>query len=327
MKQSSKIKFVIACFVIVVLIIGIAIGLNRYFSASADNATLPTSTTTTLTQTQTYGAKIVAFSYNAKDIVLYKYDSGEWWGGGDTSNWVKVTDDAKMAEEYKSLDPSTAYEYKTITNGLKDNHQDQAAGMRILLARFKDAAVNNLVDATFTLSDGSYVSVSTINKNPGAYSISSDGKLTIDAGAPAPTNSTGVTSSASPTRLVGSANSGSEGGSSGTDGTTSIGGGGGSISLPGGITINQPSALSKFTSFDNAYEGIFSIVVGVAGAIFIAMLLYGGIMYLTSMGVEEQSVKARKILLDAVIGIGIVALSWTVGSWVIGQLQNAGFLK
>jgi len=74
-------------------------------------------------------------------------------------------------------------------------------------------------------------------------------------------------------------------------------------------------------SFESNVLTVFSIAVGAAAAIFIIMLLIGGIQYLTSMGNEEQTTKAKKLLIDAIIGMVVVAVAYAAGHWVLGQLN------
>ncbi len=60
---------------------------------------------------------------------------------------------------------------------------------------------------------------------------------------------------------------------------------------------------------------ILDFVFGAAGAIFVIMIIVGGLQYLTSAGNEETATKAKKIMTYAVAGIVI-----TVGAWAISEL-------
>lgn len=100
------------------------------------------------------------------------------------------------------------------------------------------------------------------------------------------------------------------------------GGSGDGITLPGGITITKPSNLPKvFSDVETAFTFLLNLAVGVAGGIFTIMLLVGGVQYLTTMGNEEANAKAKKTLLNAVIGIIVVAVTWVVGGWVLSVLE------
>jgi hypothetical protein len=72
---------------------------------------------------------------------------------------------------------------------------------------------------------------------------------------------------------------------------------------------------------------IANFVFGAAGAVFVVMFIAGGIQYLTTMGNEEASTKAKKLLTDAVIGIVIVVTAWAIANYIltgIGGEANFG---
>ena len=65
---------------------------------------------------------------------------------------------------------------------------------------------------------------------------------------------------------------------------------------------------------------IFNWVAVIAGLIFVVLFLVGGVQYLTAAGNEEQSSKAKKLLVDAVVGLLIVMVAWAAGRWVLNSL-------
>lgn len=65
---------------------------------------------------------------------------------------------------------------------------------------------------------------------------------------------------------------------------------------------------------------IFTVIIELAGAIFMLMLLFGGFQYLTGAGDEEKTGKAKKMMLDAVIGLVLTLLAYAIGKTVIGLL-------
>lgn len=87
--------------------------------------------------------------------------------------------------------------------------------------------------------------------------------------------------------------------------------------------------MQGFQNLDTAVRTIFNLAVGIAATIFIVMLLIGGIQYLTSMGNEEATTKAKKLLVDSVIGIVIVAVAYAGGDWILKHINlfNREFLK
>ncbi len=69
--------------------------------------------------------------------------------------------------------------------------------------------------------------------------------------------------------------------------------------------------------FGKVLKTLFTFVFGAAGVVFVILFLVGGIQYLTSAGNEEASTKAKKLLIDAVIGLVIVVISYAAATWII----------
>lgn len=76
----------------------------------------------------------------------------------------------------------------------------------------------------------------------------------------------------------------------------------------------------QFRDFKVVILNSFNIVIIVAGIGFVVLLLYGGVRYLTSLGNEDATKNARQIMLDAAIGLAIVAVAWAVGNYVLQLL-------
>lgn len=76
-----------------------------------------------------------------------------------------------------------------------------------------------------------------------------------------------------------------------------------------------------FQNINTAAYTLFNVAGGVAGAVFIVMLLVGGVQYLTAMGNEEATTKAKKLLINAVVGIVIVAIAYAAGWYVLRALN------
>lgn len=75
-----------------------------------------------------------------------------------------------------------------------------------------------------------------------------------------------------------------------------------------------------FGTINEAITSLFTLAGGIAGLIFVVMLVVGGIQYLTSMGNEEAITKAKTLLVNAVIGIVIVGVAYAFGNWLLGKL-------
>lgn len=60
---------------------------------------------------------------------------------------------------------------------------------------------------------------------------------------------------------------------------------------------------------------------GLAGVLFVVMFIYGGVKYMTSAGNEESSQEAKKLLLNAVIGLVVIGVAYAVASYVADALS------
>lgn len=67
---------------------------------------------------------------------------------------------------------------------------------------------------------------------------------------------------------------------------------------------------------------IFSTILGIAGLVFMIMMLVGGFAYLTGAGNEEKTGKAKKLMVDAVIGVILTASAYGISQFIIGQLSG-----
>jgi len=81
----------------------------------------------------------------------------------------------------------------------------------------------------------------------------------------------------------------------------------------GDVSLENPVVGDDLVS---VLERIAGYLVPIAGMIFLIMLVYGGILYITSQGNEAQSEKAKNSLIWALIGIIIVALAWAIEAYV-----------
>ena len=61
---------------------------------------------------------------------------------------------------------------------------------------------------------------------------------------------------------------------------------------------------------------IVTQLLGVVGIIFIAYLVWGGALWLTSAGAEEKIQKANKVLIRAIVGVAIILLSYSATRFV-----------
>ena len=90
-------------------------------------------------------------------------------------------------------------------------------------------------------------------------------------------------------------------------------------------SVSQPTGIpDQFRDFPSTISAIFNLVIIGASIIFVFLFLLGGVQYLTSVGNEDTTKKARQLMIDAVIGLVIVVTSWAIGTYILGLLGLQG---
>lgn len=68
---------------------------------------------------------------------------------------------------------------------------------------------------------------------------------------------------------------------------------------------------------------MIQILLGLTGIIFLGILIWAGIMYMTAAGDPGKVDKAKKMMTQSVIGIVIIVSAYSISTFIIGQLQGA----
>ena len=86
-------------------------------------------------------------------------------------------------------------------------------------------------------------------------------------------------------------------------------------------TSDNPENISAATGGEGSFRTLARTIVNFflyfLGFVATVMIIYGGILYVTSGGQDEQTGKAKKILMYAIIGIVIILLSFAIVNTVI----------
>lgn len=84
----------------------------------------------------------------------------------------------------------------------------------------------------------------------------------------------------------------------------------GEVAAPTGIPTTDVSSVTG-----NFINGI----LGTVGILFFLLMVYGGYLWLTSRGAEEQVTKAKNIIMTAVIGMVVVVAAYAVTTFITGS--------
>lgn len=75
------------------------------------------------------------------------------------------------------------------------------------------------------------------------------------------------------------------------------------------------TGLSK-AEFTGVVAGIVNVVLGIVGAIFVALIIYGGTSWIIAAGSPDKIGKAKKIIIYAIIGLIVVASAYVISYFI-----------
>jgi hypothetical protein len=68
---------------------------------------------------------------------------------------------------------------------------------------------------------------------------------------------------------------------------------------------------------------VIRIILGLLGVVAIGLIIYGGFLWMTASGNEEQIEKAKKVLISALIGLVIILSAFAIATFIINSLVQA----
>ena len=71
---------------------------------------------------------------------------------------------------------------------------------------------------------------------------------------------------------------------------------------------------------------IVYIVLSLVGIIFLLLMMYGGYLWMTAQGNDQQVEKAKRIIVSAILGLAIVMAAYAI-SWFIINAFQAGRIR
>jgi len=88
-------------------------------------------------------------------------------------------------------------------------------------------------------------------------------------------------------------------------------------------TVGEEAGIETDEDIRVLIARIIRIVFGFLGVIALLLVLYGGFVWMTAGGDPEKVNKAKKILINAFIGLAIMLLAFSITSFIISRLQEA----
>lgn len=92
--------------------------------------------------------------------------------------------------------------------------------------------------------------------------------------------------------------------------------------------LDRTAGSAGLTTVSSDVPTLIGNIVGTAlsmiGVLFFILMVYGGFLWMTARGNEEQTTKAKNTITAAVIGIIIVLASYAITNFVFRSLQTSG---
>jgi hypothetical protein len=88
--------------------------------------------------------------------------------------------------------------------------------------------------------------------------------------------------------------------------------------------------VAKLSGLPTGRPGLIAIIVGVinlflsvVGVVAVGLIMYGGYLYLVSLGNEEKIRKAKRLLTNSVIGLLIIFVAYTLAQFIVLAISRA----
>ncbi|RJR30818.1 hypothetical protein C4569_04060 [Candidatus Parcubacteria bacterium] len=90
--------------------------------------------------------------------------------------------------------------------------------------------------------------------------------------------------------------------------------------IEAGLRDRESTEMADFALY---LMRIINILLSFIGIVFLILIIYGGYLWMTASGNEEQVGKAKKMIIASVIGLAIVLMSRIIAEFVILALGES----
>ena len=87
--------------------------------------------------------------------------------------------------------------------------------------------------------------------------------------------------------------------------------------------VREPAGFGAETDPAAIVGNAINVFLSILGVIFLALTVYGGYLWMTARGDDQQVTKAKDVLKTATIGIAITLAAYAISSFVVSRLVTA----
>jgi TRAP-type C4-dicarboxylate transport system permease small subunit len=82
------------------------------------------------------------------------------------------------------------------------------------------------------------------------------------------------------------------------------------------VTVLNQSAGSNANFFQTFAGKLIGVVLSFVGVLFLVLMIYAGITWMTAQGNEQQVSKAKDLLINSIIGIVLIFAAYAITAFV-----------
>jgi len=88
--------------------------------------------------------------------------------------------------------------------------------------------------------------------------------------------------------------------------------------------VGSASGLSATDNLPELIGKLINVLISVLGIVFLGLTLYAGLIWMTAGGDEGKVDKAKKLLINGVVGLVLVLAALAISNFVFTSLETAG---
>ena len=90
-------------------------------------------------------------------------------------------------------------------------------------------------------------------------------------------------------------------------------------------TVAQKSGydISTDSNINVFFGSVVQVILSLVGVFFLALMIYGGFLWMTDRGNSDQVERAKKLITAAIIGLLIILMSYAISYFVINALSSS----
>ncbi|MFH1565461.1 MAG: hypothetical protein ABIC82_06540 [bacterium] len=87
-------------------------------------------------------------------------------------------------------------------------------------------------------------------------------------------------------------------------------------------TFGLKTGFGTTHNIDTIIGLVIKYILSFMGVVFLVLLIYGGFIWMLARGASEEVTKSKEIMINAIIGLGIVLGAYLITDWIVSSLAS-----